>query len=270
MWTVSSAPPERGTSLPTRLLRGARLFAQLLRMWAGAHALVPNLRPEARARLTRRWAAQFLRALAVEVRVQGAPAAEATLLVANHISWLDTYAIHTVDAPRFVAKSEVAGWPVIGVIAQRFGSIFIKRGCFRSAARTVGALAAALCRGECVAAFPEATTSDGRGLLPFHPAMFQAAVLTGARVQPVALRYRDAEGRPSAAAPFVGDLTVADSLRLLLGEPRLRVDVIFCPPIDPYGSSRRELAARSRAAIADALGVAIEAESDPRPFRRAA
>jgi 1-acyl-sn-glycerol-3-phosphate acyltransferase len=269
MWNVSSAPCDRGTASRTRLLRFARLLEHLLRMWVGAHALAPRQRPNARARLMRRWARRLLRTLAVEVRVHGAPAAEAALLVANHVSWLDSYAIHTVDTPRFVAKSEVAGWPVIGVIAQRFGTIFIKRGCFRSAARTVGAVAEALCRGESVAAFPEATTSDGRALLPFYPALFQAAVLTGARVQPVALRYRDVAGRHSSAAAFVGEMTVGESLRLLLAEPRLTVEVIFCPPIDSHGLSRRELAARARAAIGDALGLQT-AESDPTRYRRAA
>jgi 1-acyl-sn-glycerol-3-phosphate acyltransferase len=97
--------------------------------------------------------------------------------------------------------------------------------------------------------------------------MFQAAVLTGARVQPVALRYRDLTGRRSEAAPYVGAMSILDSLRLLVREPGLTVDVIFCPPIDPHGLGRRELATRSRAAIAGALGLA---DADPTPVRRAA
>ncbi|MBX3027898.1 1-acyl-sn-glycerol-3-phosphate acyltransferase [bacterium] len=268
MSTVSCAPPDRRTPFATRAARLTRLLAHLLRMWAGARLLAPRLRPAARAHLMRRWARRLLRGLAVEVRLHGAPVPEAALLVANHVSWLDTYAIHTVEAARFVAKAEVGTWPVIGTIAARFGTIFIRRRCVRSAARVVGALAEALCRGESVAAFPEATTSDGRDLLPFFPAMFQAAVLTGARVQPVALRYRDVAGGHSTAAPYVGAMSILDSLRLLVREPRMTVDVIFCPPIDPHGLGRRELAARSRAAIADALGLA--AATDPTPLRRAA
>lgn len=269
MSIVCSAPPDRRTPRRRRLLRLARLAAHLLHAWLAAHALAPRLRPAARARFMRRSARQLLRALAVDVRVRGTPAGDARLLVANHVSWLDTYAVHTVEPARFVAKAEVATWPVIGAIAERFGTIFIRRGCVRSAARTVGALAEALCRGDSVAAFPESTTSDGRDLLPFFPAMFQAAVLTGARVQPVALRYRDAAGAPSAAAPFVGTMSVLDSLRLLLREPRLTVEVCFCPPLDPYGLTRRELAARSRAAIATALGLE-GAEEDPTRLPRAA
>ncbi|HSQ01077.1 MAG TPA: hypothetical protein VL049_27965, partial [Candidatus Dormibacteraeota bacterium] len=87
MWTASSAPPERRAPLATRALRLLRLLAHLLHMWAGAQALAPRLRPAARARLMRRWARRLLRGLAVDVRLHGAPAAEATLLVANHVSW---------------------------------------------------------------------------------------------------------------------------------------------------------------------------------------
>jgi 1-acyl-sn-glycerol-3-phosphate acyltransferase len=268
MSIASCAPPERRTASALRAFRIVRLLVHLLRMWAGARLLAPRLRSAARARLMRRWAHHLLRGLAIDVRLRGAPAADVTLLVANHVSWLDTYAIHTVVPARFVAKSEVGTWPVIGTVARRFGTIFIRRGCIRSAARTVGALSEALCRGESVAAFPEATTSEGGDPLPFFPALFQAAVLTGARVQPVALRYRDAAGRRTSAAAYVGDMSIVDSLRRLVREPRLSVEVFFCPPIDSYGLSRRELAARSRAAIVNALDLA--AEMDPTPLRQAA
>jgi len=274
MSTVSCAPrPEPGTVIPARLLRAARLLALLARMWLGAHLAAPRLSESQRARLMRRWARRFLATLRVEVRVRGAVprASEATLLVANHVSWLDTYAVHSLDAARFVAKSEIAAWPVVGAIARAFGTVFIRRGSCRAAARTVGAVAELLCRGRSVAVFPEATTSDGQGVLPFFPAMFQAAVLTGARVQPVAIRYRDAAGAPSAAANFVGEMSVLDSLRTILAAPRLQVELIFCPPLDPAGRSRRELAAAARAAIAAALGFA-EAQPlpAPTPLRRAA
>ena len=197
------------------------------------------------------------------------PAAEAPLLVvANHVSWLDTYALNTVSAARFVAKSEVRGWPVIGVDRARFGThlpqtrLLPRRGAHGRRARR-GARAAA----SRVAAFPEATTSEGRGLLPFYPAMFQAAVLSGARVQPVAMRYRDGDGRPTRP-PRRSSATCRCSTRCACSsrEPRLSVELVFCAPLDPHGRSRRELAARSRAAIADALGLAAtDADPDSNP-----
>jgi 1-acyl-sn-glycerol-3-phosphate acyltransferase len=256
MSTVSCAPLPDTTRL-TRLARVARLAVLLLQMWLGARLATARLGEPQRARLMQHWARRFLRILGAEVVVRGMPPRrdEPMLLAANHVSWLDTYAIHTVAAARFVAKSEVATWPIIGTIAARFGTVFIRRRSCRAAARTVGVLAQLLCQGRSVAVFPEATTSDGRALLPFYPAMFQSAVLTGARVHPVAIRYRAADGAPTDLANFVGDMTVLDSLRNILSAPRLTVELTFCPPIDPNGMTRRELAAFSRGAIAAALGM---------------
>ncbi len=259
------------TALLTRAVRFTRLLVLILRLYLVARFLAVHFPPARRSRLVHRWARRLLRTLRIEVHARGhLPASDAPLLlIANHVSWLDTYAINTLSAARFVAKSEVHGWPFIGAIATRFGTFFLKRGCHRAAARTVAALTEALCAGQPVAAFPEATTSDGRGLLRFYPAMFEAAVRSGARVQPVAIRYRAADGRPTSAAAFVGDMSVLDSLGRLLREWRLTVELIFCAPLDAAGCDRRALAALTRAAIGAALEIEDEA-TGPTPLRRAA
>lgn len=249
------APAPARTALPTRALRFTRLLILLLRLYVVARFVAPRLAPARRAHLIHRWAQRLLRTLRVEVHARGhlpAPAAP-LLLIANHVSWLDTYALNTISAARFVAKSEVHGWPLIGTIATRFGTFFLKRGCYRAAARTVAALAEALSAAQPVAAFPESTTSDGSGPLHFYPAMFEAAVRSGMRVQPVAICYRAADGAPTSAPAFVGDMSVLDSLRRLLREPRLTAELVFCAPLDPAGRTRRELAALARAAIGAAL-----------------
>ena len=239
------------TALPMRALRFARLLMLLVRLWVFARFAPARLTPTARARAVRGWAQRILATLSVDVRTRGhVPAADAPLLlVANHVSWLDSYALNTVSAARFVAKSEVRGWPLIGAVATRFDTIFIKRGCHRSAARVVGSLATALSEASPAAAFPEGTTSEGDRLLRFFPAMFQAAVLSGARVQPVAIRYRDSHGARTNAAAFVGEMSVLGSLRRLLREPRLTAELVFCAPLDSAGRTRRELAALAHAAI---------------------
>ena len=270
MFTASFAPPDAGharrpvapatavpprTSLLVRALRVGRLVALLGQLWFVARFRMQSLSAAQRGRAVRSGARAVLRTLRIDVRARGhVPAASAPLLiVANHVSWLDSYAVHSVSAARFVAKSEVQAWPIIGAIAAGFGTIFLKRGCYRAAARTVGTVATALCAGQPAAVFPEGTTSDAGGLLPFYPAMFQAAVLSGARVQPVAIRYRDAQGAPTTAAAFVGETTLLASLCRLVREPRLTVELIFCAPLDPAGRTRRELAGLARAALATAL-----------------
>lgn len=256
------------TAPSIRALRLAYLLFVLLRLWLIARWLPPSQVQAHSSGNVRRWAHRLLGALNISVRASGhVPAPDAALLVvANHVSWLDSYAINTISAARFVAKSEVREWPVIGAIADRFDTVFLKRGCPRAAARAVARLDQVLRAGHPVAAFPEGTTSDGSGLLRFYPAMFQSAVLSGARVQPVAIRYRAADGSPTRAAAFVGDMSVLDSVRRLLREPRLTAELIFCAPLDADGCTRRELAALSRAAIAAALGDVRQ----PTPMRRAA
>lgn len=271
------SPAKRGarasspTGPPTRALRFTRLIVLLLRLWFVARRGAARFSRAQRHAAVRRWAPRLLAALQVEVTARGhVPAPDAALLlVANHVSWLDSYALNTLNSSRFVAKSDVHGWPLIGTIAAGFGTMFLKRGCPRAAARMVAQLADLLSASQPVAVFPEGTTSDGSALLRFYPAMFQAAVRSGARVQPVAIRYRAADGRLTRAAAFVGDMSLADSLRLLLREPRLTAELIFCAPLDPSGRTRRELAALARAAIIAALSSSDDALGSA-PLKRAA
>jgi 1-acyl-sn-glycerol-3-phosphate acyltransferase len=270
-WGRAPARRRAATGLPTRVRRFGRLLVVLLGLYLDARVRVPRLASAHRRRVAQRWARRLLHTLRVEVRVRGhVPAADAPLLlVANHVSWLDSYALNTVSAARFVAKAEVLGWPVIGPIAAGFGTFFLKRGCYRAAARLVGGLAETLGAAQPVGGFPEGTTSQGDELLHFYPAMFEAAVLSGARVQPVAIRYRGADGAPTRAAAYVGDMSVLDSVRRLLLEPRLTAEIVFCAPLDPTGRTRRELAALARAAIAAALQLE-HAVGPQTPLRRAA
>ena len=259
------------TARATRALRFGRLLIRLVRLWLFARLAAARLTPAARARAVSVWAQRILAALSVEVRPRGhVPTADAPLLiVANHVSWLDSYALNAVSAARFVAKSEVRGWPLIGSIAIRFDTVFLKRGCYRAAARTVGTLATVLSEPRPAAAFPEGTTSESGRPSRFFPALFQAAVLSGARVQPVAIRYRDADGATTSAAAYVGEISLFDSLRCVLREPRRTAELVFCAPLDSAGRTRGELAALAHAAIAAALGAGGDALGST-PFSRAA
>src|SRR5262249_41189617 len=144
------APPEPGsgleTSRRTRALRLLRTVGVVVRLYLIARVRAPRLSAPERARLIEPCARRLLRALCVDVRARGHIPASGTplLLVANHVSWLDTYALNTVSAARFVAKSDVHGWPIVATIAARFGTFFLQRGCYRAAARTVTVVAAAL------------------------------------------------------------------------------------------------------------------------------
>ena len=248
--------------------RAGRLAAHLLSLYTHARVVAPRTRRAEREILIRTLARRLLDVLAVRVRVTGAPLPSRgpLLLVANHVSWLDPYAINAVLAARFVAKSEVAGWPVIGTIARGFDSLFIVRGSVCDAARTKDRMAEALRAGERVAVFPEGTTTDGRQVARFHTALLQAAIDAGASVQPIAIRYTDAAGRPSEAPVFVGDMTLASSLGRVLATPELHAHLTVGPAIPAAGWNRRELAWLTRRCIANALGHRDDAQP-PRPMR---
>lgn len=237
--------------------RAGRVLVSFLHLWLAARFGTRRLDARQRQQLSAELALSTLDALDVEVtrrhayRQVDGPA----LIVANHVSWLDVYVLNAGVPARFVAKSETRGWPVVGSIAERFGSIFIVRSSVRDAARVARQVRDALRSGDRVVVFPEATTTDGSELRRFHHAMFQAAVDAGVPVQPVALRYSDAHGRRSDAAAFVDDMTFGESLLRVLAEPRVRVQLSFGEPISVAGRTRRELARLAHGFVADALAL---------------
>jgi len=234
----------------------ATLAAVTARLWLLARFVAPRIDRAAQLDLMGRLAGDMLDLLGVDLVVRGAPpAGEPVLFVPNHVSWLDVWAVNAVAPARFVAKAEVARWPVAGAITRGFGAVSIKRGCPRDAWRVKNRLAAHLAAGERVAGFPEGTTTDGSRLCHFHPAIFQAAVDARAPVQPIAIRYRTPDGSPCRAAPFIDDMTFVDSLRRIVAAPGIRAEIAFLPPRPAGGACRKALATWAREAIARQLAL---------------
>ena len=196
-----------------------------------------------------RWNRRLLQVLGITVRASGIPREGATLFIANHVSWLDIPAIISVQPMRFVSKSDVRGWPVIGWLVACGGTLFIERRSRRDAQRVVHLVAEALQAGDQIAMFPEGTTSDGHGLLPFHANLLQAAIAVNVPVQAIALRFSDASERVSSAAAYIGDMTLMQSMWAVTSACDLTVHVRVLPAMSPQGLARRELAERLRADI---------------------
>lgn len=209
--------------------------------------------PALRMRQARRWSAGLLRAMGVELVVEGVARPGAKLLVANHVSWLDIPAISAVEPARFVSKAEVKHWPVFGRLSDATGTIYLERERPRDALRVVHRMAEAMQAGETLAVFPEGTTGDGFELLAFHANLLQAAIATETPVQPVALRYFDADGSPSVAAQFVGATTLAQSVWRIACAERFGVQVTLLPARSVRMADRRRLAQSLRQDIAEAI-----------------
>ncbi|MEP6740572.1 MAG: lysophospholipid acyltransferase family protein [Caldimonas sp.] len=216
----------------------------------------PRLAVAEQHELVRWWAVKMLRTMGVTLRVEGTPASGGSLLVANHVSWLDIMAVHAV-APhaRFVSKADVRAWPLVSRLIDAAGTLYLERERKRDALRVVHVMAESLRAGQTVAIFPEGTTSTGHGLLPFHANLLQAAISTATPVQPLALRYSDATHAVSEALEFVGATTMAQSLwRTACGE-RVVARIVFLPPRPSAGIERRALADALRSDIGAALGI---------------
>lgn len=239
-------------SLPTHL-RFVRLFAHLFAGVLTVLLLFPFLDRVEREKRLVRWAGKLLAVVGVRVRARGRPPTVrggGALIVANHVSWLDIHLIHSLLPARFISKAEVRDWPVIGWLADKAGgTLFLERTSKADAKRMNELMAGHLREGDCLALFPEGTTSDGRALLPFFPSLFQPAVAAEAPVWPAVIRYLGADGSYSPAPAYYGDMSLAASLRTILRTPGLVAEIEFLPAIAARGLTRRELAAQAEAAI---------------------
>jgi 1-acyl-sn-glycerol-3-phosphate acyltransferase len=176
--------------------------------------LFPFFDKKAKEQEVQNWAIKILDCFGIVVQVLGGFGFKGPLLiVSNHISWLDVLVLHSVGYCRFVAKTEIAAWPVVGFLSTKAGMLFIDRKKARSAIATINVMAEALKSEEVVAIFPEGTTSDGVNLLPFHSNLLEAAISAQAPVVPVAISYWEAPSAlPSVAPNFTGTTTLVESV----------------------------------------------------------
>jgi len=222
--------------------------------------LFPVMPTGGRDALVKFWSRIALFALGIRLELQVAPGAgpidqsAGSLLVINHVSWADVFVVAAVTPARFVAKAEIAGWPLIGRFASGVGTIFVERGRRQAIRRVNQTVTDRLRSGQSVGIFPEGTTTDGSCLLRFHSNLIQAGVEAQAPVVPLALQYlRD--GQPTDAAAFVGDDTLVGSIWKVLVTPRLTARLHWLPALESPGEVRQEIAERVRSAISVALGL---------------
>lgn len=229
-----------------RALRVTRVAVHLAAGCAMSTFAYPLLAPAGRGALRRRWARGLLAILKVELRAAETP--RPGLLVANHVSWLDTVALHALGDCAMVAKSEARRWPVLGALLERNETLFVDRRVGRHLIALNARIADRLARGETVAVFPEGTTTDGADVLRFRPALFEPAVAAGHPVHSLALRYRYPDGRPCREAAFVGDMSLWSSLLRIASVPRLVLDVEVRAELRSPGLHRKRAAALAHAA----------------------
>ncbi|MDP2823719.1 MAG: lysophospholipid acyltransferase family protein [Sulfuritalea sp.] len=250
------------------LLAGFRLLLVGLHLLYGALQVALLFRfadASRRQRLNRGWSRQLLALLGVRVEAVGGDLAhiEGGLLVGNHISFIDIYVINALLPCGFVAKSELAQWPLIGWLCRHTGTVFIERGSRKAAHRTHRHMRQALGTGRRLAIFPEGTTTAGDKLLPFHAALFQSAIDAAVPVHAIALSYHAASGARSVAPAYIDDIGLVTCLISVLQAGGLVARVTLAASFVPPLPDRRHLAHRAHQAVAAVLARAPDFASAP-------
>jgi 1-acyl-sn-glycerol-3-phosphate acyltransferase len=204
------------------------------------------------SRTIRAWSVLMVRVFGMRVRRYGEPLPGAALFVANHVSWIDITLLHSQRVVGFVAKAEIARWPVVGWLASRGGTIFHHRGDNESLHGVMHQMLERLQSGIAIGVFPEGRTNTGEAVGPFHARIFQPAVLAGVPAQPVALKY-GLRGSAQTTVAFQPRENFMQNLWRLLGEPARAVEVHFLEPVSVDADGRRRMAALSRERIVAAM-----------------
>lgn len=184
------------------------------------------VRRRARALVLQNACAQALVVHGIDVSCRGTLGSGPSIVVANHLSWLDPLVVASLLPVTPIAKHEIRRWPFVGSLCASMGCMFVERGSAASGAMVLRSARAALAEGVSVLGFPEGTTRPfGSGLGPFHRGLFGLAQRLGVPVVPVALRYDD------PALHWVGDDAFAPHWYGVVGRARTRVEVAIGAPI---------------------------------------
>ncbi|NOT09375.1 MAG: 1-acyl-sn-glycerol-3-phosphate acyltransferase [Gemmatimonadales bacterium] len=269
-----------GSAPPAAELRGGHFRAVVriagIVVWTAALTLLwtignlltlPFPRPRRRWRhnVVKAWARGFGVILGMRVRVEGRPPKAPFFLVSNHLTYVDIILLHGCLDGVFIAKREMRHWPVLGPLANLFGTIWVNREVRRDAVRVIDAIDEAVARGDGVILFAEGTTSAGDGILPMRPALFDWAAREQFPVHYAALTYRTPPGSAPArlAICWWADMPFGPHAYTLCRLRRFEASVEFGPePI--VAPTRGELAQRVHQAISG-LFVPVTSERTARP-----
>lgn len=221
----------------SRTLKAARVCARLplfacLVLGCLAECLLRaafrKLDAEARADVLHRWSGRILRRIGVQVFISGQVPAHG-LIASNHLSYLDILVFSAIAPCVFVSKSEVRSWPLVGWIASFTGTVFVDRSSTSETHNVRPQMQTRLQAGARLVLFPEATSGDGRAVLPFHSSLFQAAVDVAAPAIAAYISYTMApgDGDPVMDVCYWGDMTLFPHFIKLLTKAGVHTTVRF-------------------------------------------
>jgi 1-acyl-sn-glycerol-3-phosphate acyltransferase len=252
-------------ALSTLALVPLQLIAMKTRLWS-------------EWRVLRLWHKANCRALGFRIHQKGELTDKRPLVVAsNHVSWTDIPVIGSRCDVSFIAKADMAAWPVMGWLARLQRTIFIERERRRTSGAQASEIARRLADGEAVVLFAEGTTGDGNGILPFKSTLFGAATMAISEgavdkvyIQPLTIAYTRVQGMPMGRrdrplAAWIGDTELAPHAAALLSAGSVDVELHFGEAMAfSAGDNRKEATKKAEAEVRTML---LEALGNPRPSR---
>ena len=199
---------------------------------------------------------RVLKTLNVAVDAMGAMPPSG-LLVANHLSYLDIVVFGALAPAVFVAKAEVRSWPLISLMARLGGTIFIDRWKLRRLPAVIAQAEAALRDGALLVVFPESTTTDGSVMLPFRPALFEAAVRSKTNVVASHISYTVEDGRFASELCWWGEVQLLPHLARMFSKESIHAHLRFGSPGSCF-AARKAAAAATYAEVAELRGQAAQ------------
>jgi 1-acyl-sn-glycerol-3-phosphate acyltransferase len=233
-----------------RFLTVLRIIGQVFKGCFILLLIFPWLKAEQRHHSIRKWCKQLLGIFQMRLSVLGAEHLEDAhyLMAANHISWIDIHVINAFKPHYFVAKSEVASWPIFGWMAKQLGTLFIERGKSNSIRNMIQEIAEQLSQ-KAICIFPEGTSTDGWQVAPFKPNLFEAAIVASTPVYVLAIQYFDLQtGKKTTAPAFIGDMGLVDSMWNLICSPPICAQISISEKL-PALKDRKALAELSQSLI---------------------
>jgi len=201
-------------------------------------------RLHARALWLHRWSRFACRVLGIRIRTHGSMPSSG-LLVSNHLSYLDIVVLSSIRPCVFVAKRDVARWPLFGWLAHAAGTIFVDRERRFSSRKAVEVVRQAIGTGSVVVLFPEGTSSDGSTVLPFKSALLESAVQLRPTITAASIDYDVDDGSVSDEVCYWRDMTLVPHLFNLFFKREIRANYSFSPARIRAGD-RKQLARELR------------------------
>ena len=201
------------------------------------------------------WSKTLCFVCGLKLTTKGKVLSNPVLIVANHVTWLDIPVIHCYKLVGFVAKAEIAKWPILNIVAKCGESLFITRGRQESRKEVLEGIKIRLKNGRSIAIFPEGKATDGKTLERFHRQLIHAAIEEQKPIQALAIKYINKQGRRNEQIPFKKGENFIKNIVRILSLPPSTVEVTFCTPIETINISARKAAEKSHSQVAEVLAL---------------